>query len=301
MATMFDDVDFILKGPNTLSVKNYVLKPNEVIQGNTIVCSVCGETKRFKKYSSLYGEEMWMEAKNDPAGLCECEREATREKVRKENEETFRKYYDCDWLRGLLGKGYYGVHFKDVENHLPDNPTYLNAFKACRSYVENIDKILKKGYGMYLYSKNAGTGKSTLMACLRNGLIEKNVRCVFINESDLMAYAKGTYSKYDSEGWFNYSLFFTADVLILDDIGVGNLLSSNPSYAEWRNGILYELIEKRNRDNRCTLFTSNYSPEELSSQRGIDFKTVDRINARSSRIICITADSFRGGNISVGD
>ena len=104
----------------------------------------------------------------------------------------------------------------------------------------------------------------------------------------------------DDNGWFTFSLFKTVDVLILDDIGVSNL-SNNNAYAEWRNGILYELIEKRNKDGRCTLFTSNYSPEDLSKQRGIDFKTVDRINARSSRIICITADSFRGGNISVGD
>ncbi len=298
---MFDDVEFILKTPNTLSVKNYILKPNEKIIGDSIVCQKCGETKRFKKYASLYGEDMWMEAKNDGAGLCECEREATRRKVQKENEESFKKNYDCDWLKSLIGKGYAGVHFSDVEKVPNNNLTYQNALNACKSYVDNIDKILKRGYGMYLYSANAGTGKSTLMACLRNGLIERNVRCVFINETDLVAYAKDENSKYDPEGWFDYSLFYTADVLILDDIGVGNLSSSSGAYAEWRNGILYELIEKRNRDNRCTLFTSNYSPEDLNKMRGIDFKTVDRITARSSRIICINANSFRGGNISVGD
>lgn len=295
----FTGLDQYLKGPNTLSVKNYVLKENEQIVGDSIVCSKCGETKRIRKYSGLYGEDIWTAAKAE-MGLCACEREKIKERVRKENEETFQRIYNCQFLKDLLGRGYCDVHFEDIEKANNTNPTYQNAVKCCKSYVKNIDEILRRGLGMYIYSPNAGTGKSTLMACLRNALLEKNIRCVFVNESDLIAFAREKNETLDDNGWFTYSVFTTADVLILDDIGVGDLKSNN-SYAVWRNDVLYDLIEKRNRDNRCTLFTSNYSPEELNKQRGVDFKTVDRINQRSSRIICINSESFRGGNIIVGN
>lgn len=297
--SIFND---FMKTPNTISVSNYVLKPNEKIIGDTIICEKCGELKRTKRFSHLYNEEIWMPVKNDGAGNCECERIATRQKAFEESAKEFKRIYDCDFLKDLVGKTYYNLHFSDVEKLPNVNTTYQNAFLSCKKYVENIYSkgILEKGLGMYLYSQNAGTGKSTLMACLRNGLIEKNIKCVFVNEADLIRFARDPKATLDDNGWFTFSLFKTVDVLILDDIGVSNL-SNNNAYAEWRNGILYELIEKRNKDGRCTLFTSNYSPEDLSKQRGIDFKTVDRISARSSRIICITADSFRGGNISVGD
>ncbi len=288
----------LMNTPNTISVKNYVLKPNEQIVGDSIICSCCGELKRSKRFSALYGEDIWMPVRNDGAGNCECEREAVRKKAKEESEKEFKRIYDCAFLKDLIGKSYCDVSFTDLKPN--ENSTYQNALKACKSYVQNIDTILKRGLGMYLYSQNAGTGKSTLMACLRNGLIEKGVKCVFVNEADLIRFAKDPGTFIDENGWFSYSLFKTVDVLILDDVGVSNL-SSNNAYAEWRNGILYELIEKRNRDGRCTLFTSNYSPEDLNKQRGIDFKTVDRINARSSRIICITAESFRGGNLNVGN
>lgn len=299
MSNFYDAFEPYLKGPNTLSIKNYVLKLNEQIIGDSIVCSKCGETKRIKKFSSLFGEDIWTAAKKEGA-LCACEREIIKERVRKENEETFQRIYNCQFLKDLLGRGYCDVHFEDVEKLNNGNLTYQNAFKSCKSYVKNIDDILKRGLGMYIYSPNAGTGKSTLMACLRNALLEKSVRCVFVNESDLISFARDKGEFLDDNGWFTYSVFTTADVLILDDIGVGDLKSQN-SYAVWRNDVLYDLIEKRNRDNRCTLFTSNYSPEELTKQRGVDFKTVDRINQRSSRIICINSDSFRGGNIIVGN
>ena len=284
-----------LKGPNTISVKNYILKENEEIDGDTIRCTKCGETKRYRKFSRLYGEEIWASAVKDSEGLCECEREAIKEQVRKENDENFKRIYNCPFLKNLIGKGYCDVHFSDIEKNIA-SASYQNALKSCQSYVTHIDNIIKRGLGMYLYSHNAGTGKTTMMSALRNALLESNVRCVFVNESDLVSFAKNPNDRLDDNGWFTYSVFETADVLILDDIGVGNLTADN-NYTNWRNDILYHLIELRNRDNRCTCFTSNYSPEELRTKRGIDFKTVDRIIARSSRVICVEGASFRGGNI----
>lgn len=289
----------LLKGPVDNLVKTYKLKENEKIDGESIICTKCGETKRYKKYSKLYGDYIWALAPKDSEGQCACEREAIKAKIRKENEEQFQKIYNCKFLKGLLGSGYCDVHFSDIEKNSVNNQSYINALKSCKSYVANIDTILRRGLGMYLYSHNAGTGKSTMMAALRNALVEQNIRCVFINEQDLKEFAKSPNERLDDDGWFNYSVFFTADVLVLDDIGVGRLTADN-TYTNWRNDILYTLIENRNRDNRCTLFTSNYSPEELKTKRGIDFKTVDRIVARSTRVICIEAESFRGGNINVG-
>lgn len=278
---------------NPLICGSYVLKPNEKLEDGKIICSVCGDIKREKKYSELFKDYIYAATKEHPDGRCKCELEEIT-KLSEENEkENFLKVYNCYTFQSWLGLDYKDKTFDSLPRS--NNESYNNALTSCMRYCENIDISLKRGLGLYLWSHSAGTGKTTLMACVRNALISKGIRCVFINETELASLAKikDRGEPVDKEGWFEYSIFYYVDVLILDDIGASNLSGDN-GYTTWRNEMLYDLIEKRNRDNRCTLFTSNYSIRELETSRGVDFKTTDRITARASRIMEIVGSSYRG-------
>ena len=87
-------------------------------------------------------------------------------------------------------------------------------------------------------------------------------------------------------------MFLRIPVLILDDIGVVRL--NDGRYGQWVNDTLYELIERRCRNRLSTCFTSNYSPKQLNSERGIDFKTVDRIMELATMTIDVGGLSLRG-------
>ena len=114
---------------------------------------------------------------------------------------------------------------------------------------------------------------------------------MFINSSDLIGYA--SYRNDDDGKKFNFAMFSRVPVLIVDDIGAQSL-DRNSNYCGWANDVWYSLLEKRNRNNLSTMFSSNYSPNGLKD-RGYDFKTVDRISERcAGNVYEIEGSSFRG-------
>ena len=286
-----------MKNHSPLDVNKYVLKDNEKVVGEEIVCKTCGTVRRVKKWSPLTSCYIWAsKAKDGDEYLCECDKRRTLQKALDTERDNFRKLYDCKAFRDFLGERYINLGFKNLpENNRED---YMRARKACWQYVMNINNVLQKGLGMYIWSPTAGNGKTSLMACVRNNLVAKGIRCIMINLTELLKYAKGKNIESDATEPFSYRLFKTVDVLILDDIGVNDLRVQN-NYTQWAQTELYELMEARNKNNKCTLFTSNYSPKELQEVRGYDFKTVDRIVERSTVMIKIEGESFRGKEVQI--
>ena len=171
------------------------------------------------------------------------------------------------------------------------NRGYNIAYDACVNLCKDKDDTILKGRGIYIWSNSSGTGKSTLLACVRNEFISDYKPCVFINSSDLIGYASYKNDSYERK--FDFSMFYRVPVLIVDDIGAESL-TRDTSYCGWANGVWYSLMEKRNRNNLSTMFSSNYHPEKLK-ERGYDFKTVDRIIERCVMSVYeIEGQSFRG-------
>lgn len=275
-----------------LSCEKYQLKPNEVISedGSSIVCKYCGEVRRVKVYSSLYKRDIWTSARPDDTCLCSCDRSKALEKARKEEEIVFSRIYNGEKFRSWVGEKYIDA---DLELLDPiDDKKYDLAYRACKKYVANAEDAVDKGKGIYLFSRNAGTGKTTLMAGVRNGLIAKRIKCVFINMKDLLNEASQRDVTRDTKSLYDYGMFLRIPVLILDDIGAGKLEGGR--YAQWVNDTLYELMERRCRNRLSTCFTSNYSPKQLISERGVDFKTVDRIMELATMTIDVGGQSLRG-------
>lgn len=275
-----------------ISCDTYQLKENEVVSddGSSIVCKKCGEVRRVKVYSSLYKRDIWTAANPDETCLCSCDKKKALEKAKEEEEIVFSRIYNGEKFRSWVGEKYINA---DLELLDPiDDKKYDLAYRACRKYVANAEDAVDNGKGIYLFSRNAGTGKTTLMAGVRNGLIAKRIKCVFINIKDLLNEASQRDVTRDTKSLYDYGMFLRIPVLILDDIGVIRL--DDGRYGQWVNDTLYELMERRCRNRLSTCFTSNYSPKQLISERGVDFKTVDRIMELATMTIDVGGQSLRG-------
>ena len=280
---------------NSALCENYKLKEDEVLSdsGEEIICSVCGEVRSVKKYSPFLSKYYWSLSRSDSGYGCSCDIKRKQIALEQQRRDAFFSLWNSPLFQSFLGERYVHKTFSALK--LPEgNESYKKAMDACMNYVKNFDIIFSQGMGMYLCSSQAGNGKSSLMACVRNALIDKEVATVFINYTDLLQLAS---SRFEAEERANKVFTFgglcRCSVLILDDIGAEDL-RANASRSSWINGFLYEILEKRTRDCLCTLFTSNWDIKELETKRGYDPKVVDRIQGASTRKYRIEGASFRG-------
>ncbi len=265
-------------------VPDYQLKEGDILSENglEIICSECHEVKRVKKETEIFGP-YWSRPET---GGCACERKAAEEKRKLNEKEEYLSFWNSERYQRLMGKRYIGKTFERLTK--VDNESYEMVRDKCEKYAQAIDISLKKGYGLYIFSAQSGNGKTTLLACIRNALVEKLIPVVFIGYNNLIEMAKSG----ELEG-VSYKGVKEVPVLIIDDIGSEDL-RRNEARGEWVNGILEKLIDYRHDNLLCTLFSSNYSIKQLQSIRGYRAKTVDRIVELSTKVYEIQGDSFRG-------
>lgn len=280
---------------NTALCENYKLKEDEVLSdsGNEIICSVCGEVKSVKKFSPFLGKDYWSLSKSSEGYGCSCDIKRKQLALEQIRRDAFFSLWNSILFQSFLGERYIHKTFSDLK--IPEgNESYKKALEACKNYVKNFDIISSQGMGMYLCSSQAGNGKSSLMACIRNSLIDKEIATVFINYTDLLQLASSRFEAEErANAVFTFGGLCRVPVLILDDIGAEDL-RTNTNRSSWINGFLYEILERRTRDCLCTLFTSNWDIKELETKRGYDPKVVDRIQGASTRKYRIEGASFRG-------
>jgi DNA replication protein DnaC len=208
----------------------------------------------------------------------EKEQEAQKEKLRK-----------LDKIRGasLLGDRYKDTTFDKTDL---DRPTdFQKAFQRCRKYCQIPDQALENGYGMYIYG-DSGTGKTHLTACMCNELMSKMHQCLFTNFFEISKLIRSTWNgNADSENVVRR--LCEVDFLFLDDLGTEKVTSNGED--NWLQGQVFDIINKRYNNKKPTIFSSNYSMNELIADRGLMKKTVDRIGEMSTAMIKLTGDSYR--------
>lgn len=271
---------------NASKLETITVSSDEYMKNDKLYCKKCGKVKKERKYMAFLDKYLWL-SPSDESILCDCVKQERKATALKERKEKFLSFNDNVEFRKLLGSKYINQRF----NSLPpsNNDSYKAVKNACLQYCIKSDSVLTKGQGLYFYSSNAGTGKTTLLACMRNALLDKEVNVLFLNESDFIRAAQDGYIY---EGC-SLSYLYTVDVLLFDDIGATDLTVKN-GYTDWLQKELYTLFDKRYKNEKCTVFTSNYHPQELTTKRGLDFKTTDRIVGLSSYVTAIQGNSFRG-------
>lgn len=150
------------------------------------------------------------------------------------------------------------------------------ACKTIKYYLDNFDEMQSRGIGLYLHSHTKGSGKTRMAAGVANELLE-NHQVKFAVSTDIIKEIKRTWERereYNRDDMQTESKLLDAlgrtEILVIDDFGM-------EMEKEWIKEKFFQIINDRYVGKKVTIFTSNYTLEELMSSRKHDSRTVNRI------------------------
>lgn len=144
--------------------------------------------------------------------------------------------------------------------------TFIIACKDIKFYLDNLDEMMAKGKGLYLYSDTKGSGKTNLAAAIGNELISREIGAMFMTSISILDAIKDSWGKEEYTERELLDRLFTIPVLIIDDFGAENK-------SRWVNERFYQIINERYVNGRPVIFTSNLSLDN----KEYDGRITDRI------------------------
>jgi len=152
----------------------------------------------------------------------------------------------------------------DVSSNEPDVSEELNiALDNAHHFIMQYDEYEKNAdppKGLFYFGPT-GTGKTMLSCLILNELIyqyQANVQYVNITRGffNKLKATFNTASKNYGNADKIFQEFVEKDVLVIDDFGV-------QADSSWEQTTLYDLLDSRYENEKPTIITSNYSPEEF--------------------------------------
>lgn len=144
---------------------------------------------------------------------------------------------------------------------------------AIKTYLDNFEEMQSKGKGLYLFSETKGSGKTRLAASLANHLLEKH-QVKFATSTAILNEIKRTWeSKSDQSESKLFDDLVNVEILVIDDFGTEKV-------KDWNNEKFYHLINERYSNQKVTIFTSNYSLDNLN----YDDRIVNRIKEQAFQL-----------------
>jgi DNA replication protein DnaC len=220
--------------------------------------------------------------------VCRCQKEEDEKR-----EEEARKRERQIRLNKIIKQSMLGDRYKDVSFEATEtgfNPIFDNTLTRCKRYCEISSEALEKGYGMYIFG-NSGSGKTHLTACMANKLMREYREVLFTNFFEISSAIRNGFKNNGSNEQNILDRIANVDFLFLDDLGTERVKKDNEDM--WLQEKIFEVINKRYNNKKPTIFTSNYSLQELVEDRGLMQKTVDRIIELSTAIIKLEGESYR--------
>lgn len=157
-------------------------------------------------------------------------------------------------------------------------------------------------FGLWLYSPNAGNGKTHLaIATMKHWIlntykpkVDSDGRLLLayadISEPELLLKIRSSYrdgSREDEDEIL--STYKEAEFLVLDDVG-----KTNANDLSFLQRTMYTIIDYRSIRHKLTVITSNKNGAELQQYLGL--YTFDRIKGMSQKVTEIFGESWRGKN-----
>lgn len=152
------------------------------------------------------------------------------------------------------------------------------ARKACKGikyYLDNFKSLKTAGMGLYIHSNTKGSGKTRMAASVANHIMQNTtLQARFATSTRIITEIKATWDK-DREQSESKLLndLSRMSVLIIDDFGT-------EIHKTWIEQAFYQIINERYINNRPTIFTSNYSLEQLK----YDDRITNRIKEKTFQI-----------------
>ena len=255
---------------------------NTYIKDGIKYCSICNEPLETIINHPFTGEERKVNC------VCQCKmNELKREDEQRRNYEKQREIEKLQ-KSSLLGDRYKNVTFENTITG--ENTMFDIAFKRCKNYCDVSSKVLEEGYGIYLFG-DSGVGKTRLTACMVNELIKQQRPTLFTNFFEISQIIRGTFKNSTSTEIDMIEKISNIDFLFIDDLGTERFTKDGND--TWLQEKVFEILNKRYNNKKPTIFTSNYSLEQLVIERGLMEKTVDRILEMSTAILKIEGESYR--------
>lgn len=106
-----------------------------------------------------------------------------------------------------------------------------------------------------------GSGKSYLLGCIANALIDRGINFRYIVYSDLLQKIRSTYNQNNPENDEQQILSTVQQipVLLIDDLGTEKA-------TEFASSTLYQIIDRRYREEKPIILSTNYSIKNLKNR-----------------------------------
>lgn len=220
---------------------------------------------------------------------CECQ--SKQFEIQRDNEISKCNQQKLQALReySLMGKKYFNCTFENSTINEINKVVY----EKCQKYTEHAKIMCENGLGLYIFGPN-GSGKTHLLACICNRLIEFGYRCYFTNFFEIFkAIKQANFIKDISESEF-LNKINEVDFLFIDDLGKEFLAREvGQNSAKWLEEKIFDVINKRYNSKLPIIFSGNYSIQELGTVLDLDRSILERINEISARCLYLTGQNFR--------
>lgn len=134
------------------------------------------------------------------------------------------------------------------------NLTIQNIFSKAVNFVEKFDT---NNDNLYLYG-NPGLGKTYISHCIAKDLLDRGFSVIYQTATDLIDFIRK--SKFDQiNNTPMIDCLYDCDLLIIDDLGTENL-------TEFANNELFNLMNKRLKDNKSHIISTNLSLPALENR-----------------------------------
>jgi len=147
---------------------------------------------------------------------------------------------------------------------IPDHLDYKHKIKK---YIDNLVEMMEQGIGLYLWSSENGTGKTSVSALIAKEALRYG-KTVFFEESSRLKGMLINKEQFE-EGTSIEERMMMVDVLILDDIGKEYRTSSG--YAE---NVIETLVRARVQKVKTTIMTGNVHPKDMKKIYSEDFSAL---------------------------
>ena len=176
------------------------------------------------------------------------------------NENYRRKLTIGDVRRANLPERYWEASLSAIPDHLD----YKHKIKK---YIDNLVGMMEQGIGLYLWSTENGSGKTSIAALIAKEALRYG-KTVFFEESSRLKGMLINKEQFE-EGTSIEERMMMVDVLILDDVGKEYRTSSG--YAE---NVIETLVRARVQKVKTTIMTGNVHPKDMKKIYSEDFSAL---------------------------
>lgn len=151
--------------------------------------------------------------------------------------------------------------WKTSAGRLPENLPYT---AKVQKYIDIMPEMLERGVGLYLWSTENGTGKTSIATIIAKEALRCGKTVLFTEVGKLRAQMMS--KELFEDGVSLEGRIDTVDVLVLDDIGKEYKAASG--YTETT---LENIVRSRVQRVKTTILTGNVEPAELQKMYSADF------------------------------